>query len=49
MSAEQVDDLGVGVTEGVPVPFIWERSGKTVRIMLVGDQASDLRFFSRPD
>lgn len=34
--SEIPDDLGVGLSAGVPVPFLWEREGRTVRIMLVG-------------
>jgi hypothetical protein len=32
------DDAGIGITTGdVSIPFLWERHGKALKIMLVGE------------
>lgn len=32
---ETPDDMGVGVSDGIPTPFLWERVGRTVRWVFV--------------
>lgn len=39
--SEIPDDCGVGVSGGVPVPFLWERDGRRVRFMFVGSPTNE--------